>query len=147
MTPPAKPEFETLVDALRGNAVEAPPHRAAAAPDALDGIARLWSEAGYAAPGAMRSAYGEAAPTEAVGHVEVDLLALPSVALDAIEAELNLKAVSSLEELNRLRRRFAAANHPDAVPVPLRERAQRRMALANALFDGARRRLERSDRT
>ncbi|SKA08248.1 hypothetical protein [Consotaella salsifontis] len=43
----------------------------------------------------------------------------------------------SVEELKRLRRRFAATNHPDLFGPQFRETANRRMTVANALIDGA----------
>lgn len=56
---------------------------------------------------------------------------------DDIEDELDLDAAVSLEELSLLRRRFAMLNHPDRMAPRLRERANRRMTLANALIDRA----------
>jgi hypothetical protein len=51
--------------------------------------------------------------------------------------ELQLTADLTADDLHRIRREFALANHPDRVAVTLRERATRRMTIANALIDEA----------
>jgi hypothetical protein len=56
---------------------------------------------------------------------------------DDIAYELDLDAVSTLEDLSILRRRFARLNHPDRVEAPMRDRANRRMTIANAMIDAA----------
>ncbi len=42
-----------------------------------------------------------------------------------------------VEEIARLRRRYAAQNHPDRVPKPMKSSAERAMADLNARFDAA----------
>lgn len=54
-----------------------------------------------------------------------------------IAAELAITAFMSHEELNRLRRRFALANHPDRLAPVHRDTATRRMMIANRLIDEA----------
>jgi hypothetical protein len=56
---------------------------------------------------------------------------------DDIAYELDLDAVASIEELSAVRRRFARLNHPDRVEASLRERANARMTIANAMIDAA----------
>jgi hypothetical protein len=54
-----------------------------------------------------------------------------------IAAELAITGQTSIEELHRLRRRFALANHPDRLAPVYRDTATRRMMVANRLIDEA----------
>lgn len=56
---------------------------------------------------------------------------------DAIRRELNLRPGLTRAELQRLRRSFAASNHPDRLPQEFRADAEQRMKMANALLDTA----------
>lgn len=64
---------------------------------------------------------------------------LPSMEPDAISLELGLTGREAIEDLDRLRREFAFANHPDRVSADLHERAIVRMQIANQLIDDAKR--------
>ena len=55
----------------------------------------------------------------------------------SIRSELNLRPDMKRAELQRLRRRFAAQNHPDRLPQEFRLAAEQRMKTANALLDSA----------
>jgi hypothetical protein len=55
----------------------------------------------------------------------------------AIAAELGLRPGLTSQELARARRAFALANHPDRLSAEHRDRATRRMAMANILIDRA----------
>lgn len=55
----------------------------------------------------------------------------------SIRNELGLHAGMKRIELQRLRRSFAAANHPDRLPQEFRMAAEQRMKTANALLDSA----------
>ncbi len=55
----------------------------------------------------------------------------------AIAAELGLNEARTLAELQRARRRFMWLNHPDRRPDAPRDLANRRVAVANMLFDRA----------
>jgi len=57
--------------------------------------------------------------------------------VDAIADELAIGAHMSMADLNRLRREFALANHPDRTDSSERENATRRMMIANMLIDRA----------
>jgi hypothetical protein len=61
-----------------------------------------------------------------------------------IAAELDLSAALTLTELTFRWRDFVWRNHPDRQPVDIRERANTRVAIANTLYDGARRRLAKA---
>lgn len=50
---------------------------------------------------------------------------------------LHLNPKLTQAELKHIRRAFAMRNHPDRVPADLRERADKNMAMVNALVDGA----------
>ncbi|MBA8817811.1 hypothetical protein BRY73_15800 [Ochrobactrum sp. P6BS-III] len=56
---------------------------------------------------------------------------------DAIRRELDLRPGLKRTELQRLRRSFAANNHPDRLPPEFRADAEQRMKTANALLDTA----------
>lgn len=62
---------------------------------------------------------------------------LPSVEPQAISDELSISERMTVGELNRLRRKFALANHPDRVERDERDNATRRMMVANMLIDRA----------
>lgn len=64
---------------------------------------------------------------------------LPSTDPEKIAEELGLSAGSAPKNLDRLRRDFAFANHPDRVPAHLRANAMIRMQVANMLIDEAKR--------
>ncbi|MDN2565966.1 hypothetical protein N1F89_07015 [Aquibium sp. A9E412] len=64
---------------------------------------------------------------------------LPPIEPEAVAAELGLSGRKVPADLDRLRRDFAFANHPDRVPEALRARAMIRMQIANMLIDEARR--------
>jgi hypothetical protein len=51
--------------------------------------------------------------------------------------ELHLAPDLTTEQLKRVRRTYAMANHPDRAPPELRDIASRRMAVANGLIDQA----------
>ncbi|MEJ5080438.1 MULTISPECIES: hypothetical protein [unclassified Ochrobactrum] len=55
----------------------------------------------------------------------------------SIRVELGLHAGMKRSELQRLRRSFAAENHPDRLPQEFRLAAEQRMKTANALLDSA----------
>lgn len=59
-----------------------------------------------------------------------------STDLKAIADELGITPQMSLDDLNRLRRRFALANHPDRSSSEEREIATLRMMTANMIIDG-----------
>ena len=56
-----------------------------------------------------------------------------------IAMELGLRAALTLDQLTSRWRAFVWRNHPDRQPLDARERANARMAIANMLYDGARR--------
>lgn len=56
---------------------------------------------------------------------------------ESIAQELGIRPRLSAKDLRRIRREFALGNHPDRVSAPRRERATRRMIIANALIDQA----------
>jgi hypothetical protein len=61
-----------------------------------------------------------------------------------IERELGLGAPLTLTELTARWRDFVWRNHPDRQPPDARARANMRVAIANALHEGARRKLARA---
>ena len=56
---------------------------------------------------------------------------------ESIAEELCIRPRLSAKDLRRIRREFALGNHPDRVSAPRRERATRRMIIANALIEQA----------
>jgi hypothetical protein len=61
-----------------------------------------------------------------------------------IATELGLGAALTLDQLTSRWRDFVWRNHPDRQPVDARERANTRMAIANTLYDRARRELAKA---
>ena len=66
---------------------------------------------------------------------------LPSIEPEAIAAELRMATARWPRDMDRIRREFAMANHPDRAEPRLRERAAIRMQIANMLIDQEKRRL------
>jgi hypothetical protein len=56
---------------------------------------------------------------------------------DALVRELGLAEDLTAREVERIRRSFALANHPDRMPADQRDLATRRMTVANMLIDKA----------
>lgn len=79
-------------------------------------------------------AQGEARADTA--EISIDMLPIEP---EAIATELGLDHTGPAD-LGRLRRVFALKNHPDRVPLHLRERALQRMQIANGLIDAAKQR-------
>ncbi|WP_020174367.1 hypothetical protein [Methyloferula stellata] len=67
--------------------------------------------------------------------VEPLLEAIASCEQDAIAEELGLSENLSANDLKKLRRAFARANHPDRLAPSQREIATHRMTIANMLID------------
>ncbi len=67
---------------------------------------------------------------------------LARIAPEEIAADLALSDRETLVSLNRKRRIFAAANHPDQVDEQWRDKANIRMQIANLLIDEAIRKLQ-----
>jgi hypothetical protein len=101
---------------------------------ALEGLSGLTGAGSVVADKSLANAYDiEADPQEASRMARPRYAAERAIAL--------AKGELSEDDLNRLRRRFAAQNHPDRVPAELREEAERAMALVNAEIDAALKRL------
>jgi len=78
-----------------------------------------------------------AADAFAIEPEEPVLHELPSVEPFDIARELRLTGREKPDALDRIRREFAFANHPDRVAEDLRERAIVRMQIANRMIDDA----------
>ena len=95
----------------------------------LSAMARgSWS---FVSPGRLSHLYAEAG-----GAMAAEAPAAISEA-EIVAGELGLRPRLTARELRRIRRKFAAANHPDRAPTFLRERATQRMIIANTLIDQA----------
>ena len=108
--------------------------------DLLDQIERIQAENGSLLEQSARTAYNE--PTLAPEILEALDTLLPDLSIDPdeIAQELRIDSFATVAQLDRARRRFAFANHPDRLAPHLRERAAERMSIANDLLDSARRR-------
>lgn len=96
--------------------------------------------AGYVAPASLARAYADEGAASPAG---------PKAAERPADAAARLKAALAAgapppSELKRLRRRFAAENHPDRVAPELRAEAVAAMAEVNAAIDRALKRAGRS---
>ncbi len=135
-------DFATLLDDLLEQAGDTQAAQGAAPSlrfDMLEQIERLRAEnPALSTPDAMEGydafAMGPA-PTEARDEP------LPPMDRDGVAKELAITVRTTRVDLDRLRREFARANHPDRVSAHLRQRAMVRMQLANMLIDEARDRL------
>lgn len=134
-------DFTRLLDDLDGEggaeSIPQAPHIPFSLPGeaAADSSAALRSSLGFAA--AEYQQHGEAAAGEsAAEQPSPSPQRLPSLEPADIAAELTLSG-SDPAALVQARRDFAFRNHPDRVAPPLRERAARRMQIANALIDEA----------
>jgi len=98
----------------------------------VDAVVSSLRDTRAAAPSASLDHYLE---HQVVKHVQ------PRAALKtdphAIAAELAISDRMSIADLNRLRREFALANHPDRFVNEDRDDASRRMTIANMLIDNA----------
>jgi hypothetical protein len=129
--PTARDDFASLLDARAQAAASSEPRAPAprrtgpvyavgGGPDssrepanAADALARLYAEEGaHAAP-----------------HLTCDR--------EAVAAELGLTPALGAKDLERIRREFALANHPDRAAPAARDLATARMTIANTLIDQA----------
>ena len=83
--------------------------------DATDALARLYAD---------ESAHAATSPSFACDR-------------EAIAGELGLTPALGAKDLERIRREFALANHPDRAAPAARDLATRRMTIANTLIDQA----------
>jgi len=97
---------------------------------ALEDAARPIGSFEYIAPETLNRIYG------GTGHVPPPQR--PVLSEEArVAAELGIGPGLSVEDLHRLRRKFAVENHPDNARPEERQRATRRMSIANMLIDRA----------
>ncbi|MBV9289873.1 MAG: hypothetical protein JO288_19025 [Hyphomicrobiales bacterium] len=83
---------------------------------------------------------------ETIAHPPAPMAELAAVDPDeeAIAAELGIDTAPSKDQLTRRWRAFLWRNHPDRQPPNARGRANDRVAIANSLYDQARRRARKS---
>ena len=124
--------FTTILEAAlraRGDEGETPPagHHSASDPQVQQAIDDLLSSPAFVPVEKLAQVYSEERLAEAP----------PRDLYEFIGDELQLNPDLTVEELKRLRREFAASNHPDRVDPSERQRATRRMTLVNVLIDKA----------
>jgi hypothetical protein len=105
----------------------------------------------YAVGGGLDSSREPENAADALARLYVDegAHAAPPLACDreAIAGELGLTAALGAKDLERIRREFALANHPDRAAPAARDLATARMTIANTLIDQALRdRKQQADR-
>jgi len=122
-------DLEDFVGAALANPVSQP---------AVGSLGDIAVASGYVAQASLARAYGAEEPAEA----EVRDPDPPGEAARKLKAALETREHSSAE-LKRMRRRFAASNHPDRVPEALRAEAVAAMAEVNAAIDRALKRTKR----
>lgn len=59
----------------------------------------------------------------------------PDTSVEGVRRELHISPLDPIEELRRIRKRFAIANHPDRLPAQRRGAAEQRMKIANSIID------------
>ena len=142
---PESAKFEAFLDAVQDEAASSASWR----PVFLNPLATttpfLWS----ADPQSVYAQSADDAFAEAAGHAEPgeNKKTLPRDDIEAIRRELQLATISTRAELQRARRRFMWANHPDRRTDLPRDLATRRVATANMLIDRALRDFDRARRT
>ncbi|NGO62486.1 hypothetical protein G6N76_02280 [Rhizobium daejeonense] len=82
-----------------------------------------------------------AAPPPPQARAPVIPARLVRLSLEEIAEDLGIAPTDDREKLAERRRQFARLNHPDKVDADFRERATKRMKIANLLIDEAIRRL------
>jgi len=97
---------------------------------AIGSLGEVAVAVGYVAAHSLARAYGAEGGSAAAAPEK------PGEAAEKLKDALG-KREFSMRDLKRLRRRFAAQNHPDRVPSELRDEAARAMAEVNALIDRA----------
>lgn len=102
-----------------------------------DFVQSVYRDAGFAADDLARLAELAARVTAATPAEKSR--PSPSIEPAVIAAELGLTGRTPPKDLDRLRREFAFANHPDRVEPGLRDRAMVRMQIANVMIDQAKR--------
>jgi len=136
-TPSQQHDFDGLLDARLGQAVApqpAAPSKAAPSPQvhqALFGMQEGSTDAADTPAADLAELY------EADGRSTPPAPRAPGSDLEMVAAELDLTSDLTLEDLSRIRRDFALANHPDRVAPALSDHATRRMTSANTLIDQA----------
>jgi len=100
--------------------------------------------AGTDATAAAEYLFAAAGDFSVAPDLSVLMQTLPSTDPLDIAAELGLTGRESATDLDRIRREFAFANHPDRVPADMRECAMQRMQFANTTIDQAKRRVSRT---
>jgi hypothetical protein len=111
-----------------GEAASAGHQHRASDPQVQQAIDDLLSSPAFVPVGKLAQLYSE--DRTATGQVPQDLYRF-------LADELHLSPDLTVDELRRLRREFAAGNHPDRVDPAERLRATRRMSLVNVLIDKA----------
>jgi hypothetical protein len=144
-------KFEAFLDALQDEAASSASWRAAFLNPLATTTPFLWSldpQSVYAqsADDAFAEAAARAEPRENKPKSAAQRT-LPRDDIEAIRRELQLATISTRAELQRARRRFMWANHPDRRADLPRDLATRRVATANMLIDRALRDLDRARRT
>ena len=108
-----------------------PERQPAIDPDIQQAIDELMSSPAYVPVGRLAQMYDEDRP--ATNLVEQETREIDQY----IAEELQLSPDLTIEDLKRLRREFAAENHPDRVDAAEKRSATRRMTLVNVLIDKA----------
>lgn len=128
--------FEEALDvALEGEGLEPGDEIADEASEAMRPQAFGLGDLSTAQPASVGAASVAKAYSTEEGPEASRYAASPAEAKWFIEEQLVRKP--GLSELNRLRRVFAAQNHPDRVPLALRDAAAQAMAEINAKIDAA----------
>jgi hypothetical protein len=125
---------EVLDTACRSAGLDPEAHAARPARDAASRLRQLADQILELAARASQAANALDSYIEHQSESEAQRARKPSD-LKAIADELHITADMTFEDLSRLRRQFASANHPDRADCSEREDATRRMMIANMLID------------
>lgn len=121
----------TAFDDIMLFAHEALASDAPARPPAMVNTSILLGQAGYISPSDLGSAYRD------LQREDQSLVVLPQSARNNPEFTAQMLEGLSPQALRALRRRLAAAHHPDVVSAPANEAAESRMSEINDMIDNA----------
>jgi hypothetical protein len=143
-TASARGDFTEILEALQRVADDA-----AAAPrmsdqqlrDILNGIPWLSDDHSYIPSQILAKIYADTrsqrSPAQEAPPPEPEIVADDRSEDEIVADALQLTPELTVDDLHRIRREYALANHPDRVEASLREQATRRMTIANMLIDQA----------
>jgi hypothetical protein len=140
----ARGDFTEILEALQrvADGAAAPPRMSdQQLRDILDGIPELSDDHSYIPSQVLAKIYADARSQRSAAEEspppELEIVADNRSEDEIVADALQLTPELTVDDLLRIRREYALANHPDRVAPSEREQATRRMTIANMLIDQA----------